>query len=141
GLGLFAKAAIAAGALVAELTGEVLPEHAYAQREVAAAAAAARSGVRYSSYGLKLAGGEVVDARHKGGVARFVNHACAPSCVARMVLLGGERRVGVFARRRLQAGDEVTVYYRHIAALAYPMGCCCGARGCVTRLAPTLSLP
>jgi hypothetical protein len=55
---------------------------------------------------------EVIDATRKGGPARFVNHSCAPNCATEKWLVGGQLRVGIFARAAIPAGAEVTYDYR-----------------------------
>jgi hypothetical protein len=40
---------------------------------------------------------QYIDASEKGGLARFVNHACEPNCLAQKWRVGGEWRIGFFA--------------------------------------------
>ena len=55
---------------------------------------------------------ECIDATEKGGTARFINHSCEPNCATEKWLVGGELRVGIFAQKRIPAGDEITYHYR-----------------------------
>jgi SET domain-containing protein len=66
-----------------------------------------------------------IDGRVGGSGAEFINHSCDPNAVC--VQKG--RRVVVFSRRRIQAGEELTMYFAHpIKARRVP--CLCGARKC-----------
>jgi serine/threonine protein kinase len=53
-----------------------------------------------------------LDARKRGGVARFINHSCQPNCVVERWKVRGILRAGVFAMRDLQAGEELCFDYQ-----------------------------
>ena len=55
---------------------------------------------------------ECIDATEKGGTARFINHSCEPNCTTEKWLVCGELRVGIFAQKRIPAGDEIMYHYR-----------------------------
>lgn len=57
---------------------------------------------------------EVIDATVKGGLARFINHSCEPNCATQKWLVDGELRVGIFAKKRILAGAEITYDYQLI---------------------------
>lgn len=49
----------------------------------------------------------VVDATLSGGLARYINHSCNPNCVAEIVEVDRDLRIIIFAKRRIQRGEEV----------------------------------
>ncbi|GAA6063113.1 hypothetical protein JCM10212_002635 [Sporobolomyces blumeae] len=67
---------------------------------------------------------EVIDAGQRGNSARFINHSCGPNCeVVRWRLAGLEEyQVGIFARRDIRPGEELTYNYGwcNFADLAKP---------------------
>jgi SET domain-containing protein len=81
----------------------------------------------------------VIDAKHGGNAARWINHACTPNCEADEV--GG--RVFIKALRRLVPGEELFYDYgliieeRYTQALKKKYACRCGTKLCRgTMLAP-----
>lgn len=61
---------------------------------------------------MVLSGGEVIDATRMGGFARFINHSCEPNCGVEKWDVNGEERCGIFARRDIHTGEEVTFDYK-----------------------------
>jgi hypothetical protein len=53
----------------------------------------------------------MLDATVKGGLARFINHACDANCETQKWIVKGETRVGIFTRRPIRRGEEVTYDY------------------------------
>lgn len=53
----------------------------------------------------------VVDATLCGGLARYINHSCNPNCVAEIVEVDRDLRIIIFAKRRIQRGEEVIKRY------------------------------
>jgi hypothetical protein len=51
--------------------------------------------------------GLVVDGGSFGGEARFINHACDPNCEVQKWNVLGQWRIGIFARRKIAAGEEL----------------------------------
>lgn len=49
----------------------------------------------------------VVDATLSGGLARYINHSCNPNCVTEIVEVDREYRIIIFAKRRINRGEEV----------------------------------
>ncbi|GAA5911837.1 uncharacterized protein JCM6883_001285 [Sporobolomyces salmoneus] len=68
---------------------------------------------RSDYYFLEYDSMEVIDAGQKGNSSRFINHSCGPNCeVVRWRLASiDEYQVGIFARRDIQAGEELTYNY------------------------------
>ena len=66
-----------------------------------------------------------LDGRTSGSGAQFINHSCRPNLMWRCV----RSRLYFYSRRKIRAGEELTVKYRyHVKVRRVP--CHCGARGC-----------
>lgn len=46
-----------------------------------------------------------LDAKRKGGIARFVNHSCDPTCRLEQWTAMGQPRCAVFSLRGMEAGE------------------------------------
>ncbi|KAJ1393103.1 SET domain [Sesbania bispinosa] len=65
-----------------------------------------------SSYLFRLDDGYVVDATKRGGVARFINHSCEPNCYTKVISVEGQKKIFIYAKRHIAAGEEITYNYK-----------------------------
>ena len=133
GKGVFALKALAKGETVIEYAGEViswkeaLRRHPHDPKDP-----------NHTFY-FHIDDRHVIDAKHGGNAARWINHACSPNCEADEQ----EGRVFIKTLRRIALGEELfydyglTIDERYTAALKKQYECRCGTRGCRgTLLAP-----
>lgn len=112
GLGLFAARAFKKGDFIIEYTGEVITNDE-----------ADRRGGKYL---FTLNDTEVIDGKMRGNVARYINHSCRPNCEA---VVEDEEHVMVYAKRRIEPGEELTYHYgkEYFDDHIKPVGCKCAA--------------
>jgi len=58
-------------------------------------------------YLFRLDGGKTILGNNKANIARFLNHSCKPNCFAEM----DGNRIFIYARRRIEPGEEITYKY------------------------------
>lgn len=134
GKGVFAQVDFPCGATVIEYTGEIitwdeaLRRHPHDPEQP-----------NHTFY-FHIDDGRVIDGKHHGNSARWINHSCAPNCEAQE---SDDGRVFIRALRDITAGEELlydyrlTVDARYTAKLKAAYACHCGAPTCRgTLLAP-----
>ena len=126
GFGLRANADLQSGDFIFEYIGEVINEPTFRQRMI-----------RYDKEGIKhfyfmsLTKSEFVDATKKGNLGRFCNHSCRPNCYVDKWVVGKKLRMGIFAGRKIQAGEELVFNYNVDRYGADPQPCYCGEQNCI----------
>ncbi|KAH9759887.1 Histone-lysine N-methyltransferase ATXR7 [Citrus sinensis] len=53
-----------------------------------------------------------VDATKRGGIARFINHSCNPNCYTKVISVEGQKKIFIYAKRHIAAGEEITYNYK-----------------------------
>lgn len=97
--GLYSLESITAGEMIIEYVGEKIRQEVADLREIKYT----ESGIG-SSYLFRIDEGNVVDATKKGGIARFINHSCDPNCTAKIIRVGGTKRIVIYALRDIEKG-------------------------------------
>ncbi|KAN0061843.1 histone methyltransferase set1 [Thecaphora frezii] len=125
--GLYAMEKILPGDMVIEYVGEVVRQQVADEREKQYE----RQG-NFSTYLFRVDDDLVVDATHKGNIARLMNHCCTPNCNAKILTLNGEKRIVLFARTLIEPGDELTYDYKFQASAddEDAIACLCDSPGC-----------
>lgn len=84
-----------------------------------------RTGLRSELYLLRLDRHSVIDGSVGGNGSELINHCCDPNLAHRRV----SGRIVFFSRRKIKAGEELTLDYQfHEQAERIP--CCCGSAKC-----------
>lgn len=97
--GLYSLERIQAQEMIIEYVGERIRQEIADLREIRYT----ESGIG-SSYLFRIDEGTVVDATKKGGIARFINHSCSPNCTAKIIRVGGTKRIVIYALRDIEKG-------------------------------------
>lgn len=125
GWGVFATRDIPGGEMIIEYVGEIIRPAISDLREV-----------QYSEKGIgcymfEIIPGIIVDATMRGNAARYINHSCAPNCYSKTIALDNKRHVVViFAKRRIQRGEELVYDYQFPFDESDRVKCECGAAQC-----------
>ncbi|PVU85618.1 hypothetical protein BB561_006930 [Smittium simulii] len=126
--GLFSRETIYAGEFVIEYIGERIRSSLADHREKI-----------YTKLGLdqdccylfRVDDETVIDATVMGNIARFVNHSCNPNCIAKIIVVDGSKRIGIYARSDISIGDEITYDYKFtIEDTDKKIPCLCGSVNC-----------
>ena len=72
---------------------------------------------------------QVIDATMKGNLARFINHCCGPNCTAKVIDVGGEKKIVIYACRDIEVGEEITYDYK-FPIEDVKIKCLCGSDVC-----------
>lgn len=125
GLGLFAVRSYNVDSLTVEYTGEVIDLDEVDRR----LGTIYKNETKYFFLGMEKT--LVIDAGCRGSVARFVNHSCDPNCEMQKWYVNQEPRIGLFARRPIYPGDEITYDYNfEWYENSEPQKCYCESKIC-----------
>lgn len=72
----------------------------------------------------------IIDAGPKGNFSRFLNHSCEPNCETQKWIVNGDARVGLFAKKDIPAGSELTFDYQMDFSHFEKLKCNCGSKRC-----------
>ncbi|XP_072297616.1 histone-lysine N-methyltransferase 2C isoform X2 [Eucyclogobius newberryi] len=125
GLGLFAARDIEKQTMVIEYTGTVL------RNEVAIRKARTYQSRNRTVFMFRIDSEHVVDATLTGGLARYINHSCAPNCVAEVVTFERGFKIIISSISRIGKGEELCFDYRLDSVEGQQtIACHCGAPEC-----------
>jgi hypothetical protein len=130
GWGLFLDEPVTRGAFIVEYTGEIIDDRRTEERLWADKA---RGEANF--YLMEVSHSQIIDARRKGNVSRFINSSCHPNCETQKWrdASTGETRVGIFAIQDIQKGEELTYDYNfaHFGGEGtHSFACMCGHSLC-----------
>ncbi|KAG9103842.1 histone methyltransferase set2 [Ceratobasidium sp. 370] len=126
GLGMRAAAPLKKDDFVYEYVGDVVNEAALRKRM----REYAEEGIQHF-YFMMLQREQYIDATKRGGKGRFANHSCNPNCYVAKWVVGKRIRMGIFAKRNIQADEELTFNYNVDRYGHDPQKCYCGEPNCV----------
>ncbi|CED85387.1 histone-lysine n-methyltransferase [Phaffia rhodozyma] len=129
GFGLRAASNISQEDFIYEYLGEVVPKANFLKRMQAYGA----EGIRHF-YFMELQKDEYLDATKNGGIGRFINHSCNPNCFVAKWVVGKHMRMGIFAKRDILAGEELTFNYNVDRYGHDAQPCYCNEPNCVGTL-------
>lgn len=126
GFGVLADADLESNQFIYEYIGEVIDEEEFRDRLI-----------DYDEQHLKhfyfmmLQNGEFIDATKKGALARFINHSCNPNAYVNKWVVNGKLKMGIFSKRKILKGEEITFDYNVDRYGATAQKCYCGEPNCI----------
>lgn len=104
GFGLFANEAITHDQFIIEYIGDLINADQFVARY---------RNLKPTSnlYVISLTEGYYIDSSINGNEAHFANHSCSPNAKPHIWIVNNQKRVGIFAIRDINPGDEITFDY------------------------------
>ncbi|XP_073519880.1 histone-lysine N-methyltransferase 2D isoform X2 [Phyllobates terribilis] len=125
GLGLYASKDLEKHTMVIEYIGTII------RNEVANRREKIYEEQNRGIYMFRINNEHVIDATLTGGPARYINHSCAPNCVAEVVTFDKEDKIIIISSRRIPKGEELTYDYQFdFEDDQHKIPCHCGAWNC-----------
>ncbi|CAN8280122.1 unnamed protein product [Cochlearia groenlandica] len=126
GYGIVAHEDIKPGEFIVEFVGEVIDEKICKERLLKL-----NRGCRVETnfYLCQITWNMVIDATYKGNKSRFFNHSCNSNTEMQKWIIDGETRMGIFATRYINKGENLTYDYQFVQFGADQV-CYCGALTC-----------
>ncbi|XP_036885418.1 histone-lysine N-methyltransferase 2C isoform X11 [Sturnira hondurensis] len=125
GLGLYAARDIEKHTMVIEYIGTII------RNEVANRKEKLYESQNRGVYMFRMDNDHVIDATLTGGPARYINHSCAPNCVAEVVTFERGHKIIISSNRRIQKGEELCYDYKFdFEDDQHKIPCHCGAVNC-----------
>ncbi|KAM3929076.1 histone-lysine N-methyltransferase 2C isoform 6-T6 [Leptodactylus fuscus] len=125
GLGLYAARDIEKHTMVIEYIGTII------RNEVANRKEKLYESQNRGVYMFRIDNEHVIDATLTGGPARYINHSCAPNCVAEVVTFEKGHKIIISSNRRIQKGEELCYDYKFdFEDDQHKIPCHCGAVNC-----------
>ncbi|KAL6449934.1 LOW QUALITY PROTEIN: SET2 Histone-lysine N-methyltransferase [Candida maltosa Xu316] len=114
------------GQFIYEYIGEVINETSFRQRMIEYD----QSNFKHF-YFMMLTPDAFIDATIKGSLARFANHSCNPNAYVDKWVVGDKLRMGIFAKRDIERGEEITFDYNVDRYGAQSQPCYCNEPNCI----------
>jgi uncharacterized protein len=110
GLGLFTLRPVRAGKRIIEYVGPVVTNEVVERSR--------------GKYFFRVDEDYTIDGRARSNAARYINHSCLPNAAA--YIYG--RKVWIYSKRSIQAGEQITIDYgeEYLNAYINEAGCKCG---------------
>ncbi|CAB75815.1 putative protein [Arabidopsis thaliana] len=128
GYGIVADEDINSGEFIIEYVGEVIDDKICEERLWKL-----NHKVETNFYLCQINWNMVIDATHKGNKSRYINHSCSPNTEMQKWIIDGETRIGIFATRFINKGEQLTYDYQFVQFGA-DQDCYCGAVCCRKKL-------
>lgn len=126
GYGMRANSLILEGSLIIEYMGDIVDAEEYKLRKQ-----------KYDAEGLKhfyfmmIQENEIIDATKRASLGRYCNHSCDPNAYVDKWVVNKRYRMGIFAKRNINAGEEICFDYNVDRYGAEPQKCYCGSENCL----------
>lgn len=113
GLGVFADENLMEDQFIVEYIGEVVSQQQLVGRMAKYERSKSKHSYIMSAKCETLTGKKtmIVDATKMGNISRFINHSCDPNCYVQIWETFGYNRIAVFAKQKIQKGEELTYNY------------------------------